>query len=79
MSTKSKIGHGLPKVLPGPAMPNPSTPCGQATPETAKFYSMPIEMAKMEAVFSACQMFCKTRSQIVYPVPVPVPVPVLRY
>ena len=28
-------GHGLPKVSPGPAMPDPSTPCGRATPETA--------------------------------------------
>ena len=28
-------GHGLPKVSPGLAMPNPSTPCGQATTETA--------------------------------------------
>jgi hypothetical protein len=27
--------HGLPKVSPGPAMPDPSTPCGRATPETA--------------------------------------------
>jgi hypothetical protein len=27
--------HGLPKVLPGPAMPNPSTPCGRAAPKTA--------------------------------------------
>jgi hypothetical protein len=27
--------HGLPKVSPGPAMPYPSTPWGQATPETA--------------------------------------------
>jgi hypothetical protein len=26
---------GLPKVPPGPTMPNPSTPCGQAIPETA--------------------------------------------
>jgi hypothetical protein len=26
--------HGLPKVSPGHAMPDPSTPCGQATPET---------------------------------------------
>jgi hypothetical protein len=26
--------HGLPKVLPGPAMPNLSTPCGQVTPKT---------------------------------------------
>jgi hypothetical protein len=25
--------HGLPKVSPGPALPNPSTPCGRATPE----------------------------------------------
>jgi hypothetical protein len=28
-------GHGVPKVLIGPAMPYPSTPCRQATPETA--------------------------------------------
>jgi hypothetical protein len=27
--------HGLPKVLPGPAMPNPFTPCRLTTPETA--------------------------------------------
>jgi hypothetical protein len=27
-------GHALPKVSPRPAMPNPSTPCGWATPET---------------------------------------------
>jgi hypothetical protein len=27
--------HGLPKVSSGPALPNPSTPCGRATPETA--------------------------------------------
>jgi hypothetical protein len=27
-------GHGLPKVVPGLAMPYPSTPCGRATPET---------------------------------------------
>jgi hypothetical protein len=25
-------GHGLPKVSPGPAMPDPFTPCGRATP-----------------------------------------------
>jgi len=28
-------GHGLPKVLTGPVMPCPSTPCGRVTPETA--------------------------------------------
>jgi hypothetical protein len=28
-------GYGLPKVSPGPAMLDPSTPCGQATPERA--------------------------------------------
>jgi hypothetical protein len=28
-------GHGLPKVLIGPAMPYPSTLCGFATPKTA--------------------------------------------
>jgi hypothetical protein len=27
-------GHGLPKVSPAPAMPYPSMPYGQATPET---------------------------------------------
>jgi hypothetical protein len=27
--------HGLPKVSPGPAMPNSFKPCGRATPETA--------------------------------------------
>jgi hypothetical protein len=27
-------GYELPKVSPGPAMPNPSMPCGRATPET---------------------------------------------
>jgi hypothetical protein len=27
--------HGLPKVSPGPALSNPSTPCGRATPKTA--------------------------------------------
>jgi hypothetical protein len=27
--------HGLPQVLLGPAMPNPSTPCRRATSETA--------------------------------------------
>jgi hypothetical protein len=26
--------HGLPKVSPRTALPNPSTPCGRATPET---------------------------------------------
>jgi hypothetical protein len=29
--------HGLPKVSPGPTMPNPSTPCGRATPKTASW------------------------------------------
>ena len=28
-------GYGLPKVSPGPAMPDPSTPCRWATPEMA--------------------------------------------
>jgi hypothetical protein len=28
-------GHGLPKVSPEPTMPYPSSPCGQATPQTA--------------------------------------------
>jgi hypothetical protein len=29
---------GLPKVSPGPAMPDPSRPCGRVTPETAIVY-----------------------------------------
>jgi hypothetical protein len=28
-------GHGLPKVSPGPAIPDPFAPCGRATPKTA--------------------------------------------
>jgi hypothetical protein len=28
-------GHGLPKALPGPAIPYPSTPYGWTTPEMA--------------------------------------------
>jgi hypothetical protein len=28
-------GHGLPKVSPELAMPDPSRPCGRATPDTA--------------------------------------------
>jgi hypothetical protein len=28
-------GHGFPKVLLGPTMPDPSMPCGRASPETA--------------------------------------------
>jgi hypothetical protein len=28
-------GHGFPKASLGPDMPDPSTPCGRATPETA--------------------------------------------
>jgi hypothetical protein len=31
-------GYGLPKVLLGAAMPYPSTPCGQVTPETDLWY-----------------------------------------
>jgi hypothetical protein len=31
----ARCGHGLPKVLPGLALPYPSTPYGWATPETA--------------------------------------------
>jgi hypothetical protein len=30
-------GHEVPKVSPGPAMPDPSTPYGQATAETASW------------------------------------------
>jgi hypothetical protein len=33
----ARDGHGLLKVSLGPAMPNPSTPCGRSTPETAVF------------------------------------------
>jgi hypothetical protein len=29
------VSQGVPKVSPGPAMPNPATPCRQNTPETA--------------------------------------------
>jgi hypothetical protein len=32
--------HGLPKVLCGPAMPDPYTPCGRATPQTAVFFPL---------------------------------------
>jgi hypothetical protein len=35
VSHMARGGHGLPKVLLGPAMPYPSTLCGWATPETA--------------------------------------------
>jgi hypothetical protein len=40
-------GHGLFKVLPGPAMPYPSTPCGRATPEMAlrPFHGWPTHRA----------------------------------
>jgi hypothetical protein len=31
----ARSGHEFPKLLLGPAMPYPSTPCRQATPETA--------------------------------------------
>jgi hypothetical protein len=30
----ARVGHGIPKVSSGPAMPHLSTPCGRATPET---------------------------------------------
>jgi hypothetical protein len=33
-------GDGLHKVSPEPAMPYPSMPSGQATPETAVFYPL---------------------------------------
>jgi hypothetical protein len=33
-------GHGLPKVSLGSAMPDPSTPCGWAIPETAVLYPL---------------------------------------
>jgi hypothetical protein len=29
----ARDGHGLPEISRGPAIPNPSMPCGQATPE----------------------------------------------
>jgi hypothetical protein len=46
-------GHGLPKVLPGPAMPCSSTPCGRATPETAlqPFQEWPAPKGRSAAVF----------------------------
>jgi hypothetical protein len=31
----ARDGHGLPKVLPGPAMPYPCTPCRRANPKRA--------------------------------------------
>jgi hypothetical protein len=34
-------GHGLPKVSTGSSMPDTSTPCGQATPETASWGGRP--------------------------------------
>jgi hypothetical protein len=37
--------HGLPKVSLGPAMPNPSTPCERATPETTLWGGPPEERA----------------------------------
>jgi hypothetical protein len=49
--------HGLPKVSPGPALPNPSTSCGWAAPETAVFYPLgyptpygPEGMSEMDSV-----------------------------
>jgi hypothetical protein len=41
------VWHGLPKVSPGPAMPDPATPCKRATPETAlrPFQGWPIHKA----------------------------------
>jgi hypothetical protein len=40
-------GHGLPKLSTGPAMPDRSTPCGQANPETDSqpFQQRPAPMA----------------------------------
>jgi hypothetical protein len=35
VSRMARGGHGLPKVLLGPALTYPSTLCGWATPETA--------------------------------------------
>jgi hypothetical protein len=32
--------HGLPKISPGLAMADPSTPCGRATPKKAVFYPL---------------------------------------
>jgi hypothetical protein len=37
------VDHGLPKVSLGPTMPDPSTPCGQATPE--KVFVLPRQYA----------------------------------
>jgi hypothetical protein len=48
-------GHGLPKVSPGPAMPDPSTPFGWAIPETTlqPFLECPAHRAgeQLAAVF----------------------------
>jgi hypothetical protein len=46
------------KFHPGPPSPTLLRPAG------THFKHMPIRMAKVEAVFSACQLFCRTRSQI---------------
>ena len=35
LACMARGSHGLPKVSPGPAMPDPSTPSGWATPEMA--------------------------------------------
>jgi hypothetical protein len=41
-------GHGLPIVSPGLAMPDPSMPCGRATPGTALW---PLQGGQPAAVF----------------------------
>jgi hypothetical protein len=47
-------GHGLPKVLLGPAMPYPSTPCDRVTHETAlwPFQGWPAHRAGVLQLYS---------------------------
>jgi hypothetical protein len=60
----ARVGHALPKVSLGPAIPYPSTPCRRATPETALwsvavFY--PLGHLMPYAYDEECQrdLFCK--------------------
>jgi hypothetical protein len=59
-------GHGIPKVLPGPALPYPSTPCGGATPEMALwlFQGFPAHMAGgLRPYFTPLDTPCRTRME----------------
>jgi hypothetical protein len=53
--------QGLPEVSLGPAMPHPSMPCGQATPETAIFYRVARpQYGRPAAVFYPLDTPCRT-------------------